>query len=161
MRALTRWDPFRELTGLHRDMDELFKRTFGEWSGFGHRFGHLLPEGEEYPLMECYTKDDRFFVKAFIPNIEPKQMEISIVGNRLTLKGESKADKSIKEEDYVLREVRYGAFERNINLPEAVDPEKIHASYEDGMLTISVPVKEAVKTKKVPIEIGKKGAKAA
>lgn len=161
MKGLTRWDPFRELMGLHRDVDSLFRRTFGDVGGFGRGFGHLIPEREEYPMMDCYTKDDLFHVKAHLPGIDPKNVEISIVGDRLTLRGETKADKNVKEEDYWLREVRYGAFERTVTLPETVDPEKVHASYEEGMLTITAPLAEAVKAKKIPIQIGKKGAKAA
>lgn len=161
MKGLMRWDPFRDLTGIHRDMDSLFRRAFGDVGGFGRGFGHLIPEREAYPVMECYTKDDHFYVKAHLPGIDPKDVEISIVADRLTLKGETKADRKIKEEDYWLQEVRYGAFERTVTLPEAVDPEKIRAAYEEGMLTITAPVTEAVKVKKIPIQLGKKGAKAA
>ncbi|MDX1765132.1 MAG: Hsp20/alpha crystallin family protein [bacterium] len=161
MKGLTRWDPFRELTGLHRDMDSLFRSTFGDRGRFGRGLGHLIPEGEAYPMMECYTKDEHFYLKAHLPGIDPKDVEISIVGDRLTLKGETKADKNVKEEDYWLREVRYGTFERTVTLPEAVDPAKIHASYEEGMLTVTAPVTEAIKSKKIPIQIGKKGAQAA
>ena len=161
MKGLTRWDPFRDLTGIHSDMDSLFRRTFGSLGGFGRGFGHLIPERGAYPAMECYTKDDHFYVKAHLPGIDPKDVEITIAGDRLTLKGETKADKKVREEDYWVQEVQYGAFERTVTLPEAVDPEKIRAAYEEGMLTITVPVTEALKAKKIPIEIGKKGAKAA
>jgi len=157
MKGLTRWDPFRELSTLHRDVDELFRRTFGDFGGFGH----LLREGSHYPLLECYTQDDRFYVKAHIPGVDPKKVDISVMGNRLILKGESKENKNIKEEDYILREIRYGAFERSVTLPEGINVDELNASYEDGMLTISAPLKEERKAKKIPIEVGKKEIKAA
>lgn len=157
MKGLIRWDPFRELSTMHRDVDELFRRTFGDFGGFGH----LVKEGSHYPLLETYTQDDRFYVKAYIPGVNPKKIDISVMGNRLTLKGESKEDKNIKEEDYVLREIRYGAFERSVTLPEGVNTEDLHAGFEEGMLTISAPIKEEGKAKKIPIEVAKKEIKAA
>jgi HSP20 family protein len=157
MKGLTRWDPFRELSTLHSDVDELFRRTFGEIG----TFGRLWREGAQYPLLECFSKDNRYYVKAYIPGVNPKEVDISVVGNRLILKGESKEDRNINEEDYLLREIRYGAFERSVTLPEEVNADEVHATFEDGMLIISAPMKEAVKTKKINVEIGKKKVKAA
>jgi len=157
MKGLTRWDPFRELSTFHRDVDDLFRRTLGDFGGFGH----LMREGSDYPLLETYIKDDRFHVKAWIPGVDPKKIDISVMGNRLTLKGESKEDKNIKEEDYMVREIRYGAFKRSITLPEGVNTDELHAGFEEGTLTISAPMKEEGKAKKIPIEVAKKGIKAA
>jgi len=157
MKGLTRWDPFRELSTMHHDMDELFRRTFGDFGGFGH----LVKEGSRYPLVETYTKDDRFYLKAHVPGMDPEKIDVSIMGNRLTLKGESTENKDVDEKDYMLREIRYGSFERTITLPEGVDTDNIHAGFESGMLTISAPVKEEGKVKKIPVETGKKEVKAA
>ncbi len=157
MKGLTRWDPFRELSHLHRDVDELFRRSFGEMRGFGHWFRDV----GDYPELECYTKDDKFYVKAALPGIAPKEVEINITGNRLTLRGERKEDKNVEKEHYMVREMRYGAFERVLTIPEGVEADKVHASFEDGVLTITAPVKEGVKAKKIPIEVSKKGIKAA
>ncbi len=161
MVSLTRWNPFRELDTLHRDVDELFRRSLGEWAGFGRGFGHLWREMEDFPLIESYVKDDHFIVKAYIPGIDPKEIDVSVTGNSLTLKGERKQDKDIKEENYMLHEICYGSFERTIGLPEGVNVEKLHASFDEGMLTISAPVKEGVKTKKISVDVSKKRAKAA
>ena len=157
MKGLTRWDPFREFSTLHRGVDDLFRRTFGDIGGVDH----LMPEGTHYPLLECYTQDDRFYVKAYLPGVDPKKVDISVMGNRLTLKGECKEDKNIKEEDYMLREIRYGTFERSVTIPEGVNAEDLHAGFEEGMLVISAPVKEEGKAKKIPIEVARKGIKAA
>ncbi len=157
MRGLTRWDPFRDLSHLHRDVDELFKRSFGEMRGFGQWFRDI----GEYPELECYTKDDKFYVKAALPGIDPKAVEINISGNRLTLRGERKEDKNVEKDNYMLREMRHGSFERSLMIPEGVDGEKVHASFEDGILTITAPLKEGVQAKKIPIEVSKKGIKAA
>jgi HSP20 family protein len=157
MRGLTRWDPFRELSHLHRDVDELFKTSFGEMRGFGKWFRDI----GEYPELECYTKDDKFYVKAALPGVDPKAVEINISGNHLTLRGERKEDKSVEKENYMLREMRHGSFERSLMIPEGVDGEKVHAFFEDGILTITAPVKEGVQARKIPIEVSKKEIKAA
>ncbi|NOY53731.1 MAG: Hsp20/alpha crystallin family protein [Deltaproteobacteria bacterium] len=157
MKGLTRWDPFRELSTLHHDVDELFRRAFGDFGGFGR----LLKEGSRYPLLETYTQEDRFYLKAHVPGMDPEKIDVSIMGNQLILKGESREDKDVKEKDYMLREIRYGAFERSVPLPEGVDTDDLHAEFEEGMLVISAPVKEEGKAKKIPIEIPKKGIKAA
>ncbi len=157
MRALTRWDPFRELSHLHRDVDDLFKRSFGERWGLGQWFRDM----GEYPELECYTKNDKFYLKAALPGIDPKEVEINITGNRLTLSGERKEDKNVEKENYMLREMRYGSFERVLTIPEGVEADKVHAAFEDGILTLTAPVKEGVQPKKIPIEVSKKGIKAA
>ncbi len=157
MKGLTRWDPFRELSTMHRDMDEIFRHTFGDVGGFGH----LMKEGDRYPLLETYTKDDRFYIKAHVPGMDPEKIDVSILGNELTLKGESQEDKDVKEEDYMLREVRYGSFERRITLPRGINTDDLHATFENGMLIISAPIKEELKAKKIAVEVEKKGIKAA
>lgn len=151
MRSLTRWNPLRDLVSLHKDMDDLFKRSLGD-------FGGLMTEEAVYPAIECYMRDNTFTVKALVPGIDPKEVHVSVLGNRLTLKGETKKDKSIKEEDYVLREVRYGSFERTITIPEGVEIDKFHASFENGTLMITAPAKEAAKPKKIDVEVSEKKA---
>ncbi len=149
MFALKKRDPFSELSTLHREMDELFRRTFGS----------MLPgmfRGEWYPSIESYIKDRTLHVKADIPGVDPKDVDISIMGNELTIKGERKAErKEEKEGEYFFCETSYGSFERTVTLPEGVDTDKVHASYKNGVLEITMPVKAEMLPKKVSVEVEK------
>jgi HSP20 family protein len=154
MLSLTRWNPLRDLTSLHRDMDDLFRQSFRD-------FGRFMTEETGYPALECYVKDKVFTVKALIPGVDPNDIHISVMDNRLSIKGETKKDTNIKEEQYMLHEFRYGAFERTITIPEGVEIEKLHASFENGTLMITAPAKEAAKPKRIEIEVSSKKSKAA
>ena len=144
----TRWTPFRELSSLHRDIDELFQRAFG-------RHETLMPwlfrAGERFPAIDCTRKGNDVVVRAELPGIDPKQVEISITGNLLTIRGERKAEKETREEDYSMHEITRGAFERTLTLPEGVNTEKVKAGYRDGILEIKVPAKAVAKAKKIEI----------
>ncbi len=149
MKPLTKWGPFSELSTLRHDMDEFFNR-FLEFGG-GWMPG-LLKE-RMFPVLESFYKDGEFVVRAELPGIDPKDVDISIVGNQLTIKGERKIEKNVKEEDYMMMERSYGSFMRSITLPEGVDIAKVHAKYHDGVLDLTMPCAEAIAPKKITIEI--------
>lgn len=156
-----RWDPFRgigrELGTLHREMDDLFRRTFGMTTEPALERGAFIT-----PAVNTFVKGDTYFVEAEIPGVNKKDLDVTIEGNVLTLRGERKESKETKEEDYYIREAQYGSFIRRLTLPEEVNSEKIQASYENGILRISMPVTKKVTTgRKVliagPEEARKKG----
>lgn len=153
-----RWDPFRDLSSLHREIDELFRRTFGT-SGSAKEAGEK--GGVFSPLINTYTRDNVFHCEAELPGINKQDLDVNIDGNILTIRGERKMEKESKEEDFLVRESHYGTFVRRMTLPEGVNTEKIHASYEDGMLKITMPMEKKLTTgRKVMIsgpEEGKKG----
>ena len=93
------------------------------------------------------------FVKADLPGIEPHDVEITVEGNRLTIKGERKATQEQKHGDYFHREVRYSTFARTIALPAGVKAEEVQASYRNGVLEVSIPLPAAMAPKKVPVEV--------
>lgn len=144
-----RWDPFRninrELSSLHREMDDLFQRTFGttlEAKG-----------GVISPTVNTYVKGNTFCVEAEIPGVEKGDLDVSVDGNMLILQGERKEGKEVKEEDYILRESQFGSFVRRLTLPEGANPEQIHAFYENGILKISMPLEKKLSSgRKVQIE---------
>ncbi len=141
---LTRWDPFRDMLSMRRAMDRLFDRSLeSSWSD--------TPWDLALDVME--TKDD-FIVKASLPGINPDDLEITFTDNVLTIKGETKEDKEIKEEQYHLRERRQGTFSRSISLPNRVKSEAISASYDAGVLTLKLPKVEEVKPKRISINVG-------
>lgn len=155
MRAIRRWDPLSELSTLHKEMDEFFKKTFG-----GVALGHakLAP----YPAIECFTKEGNVVVKADLPGMDVKDIEISVTGNMLTVKGERKTEKTEKEGEHFYSETSYGAFERTITLPEGVNADKARASFKNGVLEVTLPVKAEALPRKVTVEVeGEKAGKKA
>lgn len=155
-----RWDPFkdlgRELTSLHREMDELFRRTFG-LTGEG---GGVQTAAFVSPVVNTYVRDQQFCIDSELPGVNKKDLDVSVEGNVLTLRGERQSSKEITEDAYMLRESRVGSFVRRLTLPEGVNTEKIHASYENGILHISMPMEKQIGGRKVLIEGAEEGKKA-
>ncbi|MBI5191782.1 MAG: Hsp20/alpha crystallin family protein [Nitrospirae bacterium] len=146
-----KWAPFRELDSLHRDLDSMFQRLVGKSEGWMPAF-RLGGEGYGLPHTEIVRKGDKLSMHIELPGIDPKDVEIEVHGNLLTIKGERKMDKETKEEDYVVREIGYGTFERSFTLPEGVDTDKIKAGYHNGILELTMPAGKAVKGRKIEIE---------
>jgi HSP20 family protein len=106
-----------------------------------------------------FEKEDKFVVKAELPGMKEEDINISVVGETLNIRGERKAEKEVKEDDYYYCERSYGNFSRSLALPSNVDTKKIEANYEDGVLEISLPKTSEVKPKKISVS-AKKRAKA-
>jgi HSP20 family protein len=106
-----------------------------------------------------FEKDNKLVVKAEIPGMKEEDIDVSVVGDTLTIKGERKAETEVKDEDYYRCERSYGSFFRSIPLPSAVDANKIEASYENGVLEVTLPKTAAAKRKKVKVAARKKAEK--
>jgi HSP20 family protein len=100
------------------------------------------------------VRDNTFYLKADLPGIEPQEVELTVEGNQLTLKGERKAEHEAKEGAYTYREVRYGSFVRTFRLPEGVKAEDVQASYRNGVLDVSIPLPAEQLPKKVLLARG-------
>jgi HSP20 family protein len=146
-RDLMEWRPFREVSRLRREMDRLWDDYFG--SG---RRGLQPLTGEFAPAVDVKETADQVVVKAEVPGMEAKDINISVSGEVLTIKGEKKSEREEKEESYRLLERSYGSFSRSLALPAAVDLDKIEAKYDNGVLTITCPKKEEVKPKAIEIK---------
>jgi HSP20 family protein len=143
---LMEWRPFREVSRLRREMDRLWDDYFGS----GRR--GLQPLQPEFaPAVDVTETAEAVVVKAEVPGMDAKDINISVTGEVLTIKGEKKSEREEKEENYHLVERSYGSFSRSLTLPAAVDLDKIEAKYDKGVLTVTCPKKEEVKPK--PIEI--------
>ena len=141
---MTPWRPFRELPVLRQEMDKLWNRFFGEKT-------FVEPFGEGWaPSLDVSETKDNIVVKADIPGMEGKDIDISVSGGVLTIKGEKKQE---KEENYHFTERSHGAFSRYIRLPQEVQADKIEASYKNGVLTITLPKSEEAKAKKVQVKV--------
>jgi HSP20 family protein len=142
---LMEWRPFREISRLRREMDRLWDDYFGP----GRRG---LQPMEFAPAVDIKETDAQIVVKAEVPGIEAKDINISLTGDVLTIKGEKKAEREEKEENYHLVERNYGSFSRSLTLPAAVDVDKIEAKYDKGVLTVTCPKKEEAKPKSIEIK---------
>jgi HSP20 family protein len=109
-------------------------------------------KGEWMPAVDVSETKDSLIVKAEIPGMESKDIDISLSGDLLTIKGEKKQKTEEKKENYHRIETHYGAFSRTIRVPVPVNSEKIKASYDNGVLKITLPKKEEVKAKQIEIK---------
>ncbi len=146
--SLMRWQPFEELMSLREAMDRLFEESI-VWPR-----SLLAPAAQSFAVDIYETKDD-VVVKASLPGVKPEDIEVSVVGDTLTIKGEVKEEKDIKEENYIRKERRYGSFCRSFTLPVSVNPDKATAEYENGVLTLTLPKAEEVKPKTIAIKAKK------
>jgi HSP20 family protein len=136
---------------MHREMNHMFSRFFGEGEQVGNQW---LSPGESFvPRIESAVRENTLYVKADLPGIDPKDVELTVEGNQLTLRGERKAEHEGKEDGYGYREVQYGSFVRSFTIPEGVKAEDIQATYHNGVLELSIPVPASMQPKKVNIAI--------
>jgi len=104
------------------------------------------------PTVDTYEEGDNIVIKAELPGVNKDDVSIDVKDNVLTLKGERKHEENVNEDNYYRRESAYGKFQRAFTLPDAVDPNKIEASYKDGVLKVTVPKAEETKAKKIEIK---------
>jgi len=143
MRGLVPWRPFQELERVMRSWESRFPRFPFEG----------LEEEEILPAVESYVKEGNLVVRADVPGLEPKDIEISVLHDVLTIKGERKAEKEVKEKDYLRREVSYGSFERRMTLPEGAAADKIQATFKNGVVEVSIPLPKGIEGKKIPLQV--------
>jgi len=147
MTNLVRWEPFRDLMSLRAAMDRLF-----EESVVRPRTGWLAPVGVEALAVDVYETDEDIVVKSAIPGIKPEDLNISVTGDTLTIRGESKAEEEVKEENYIRRECRYGSFCRSLTIPTTIVADETKAEFENGVLTLTLPKAEEVKPKAIKVK---------
>lgn len=147
MTNLVRWDPFHDLVSLREAMDRLFEESFvrpqGRW---------LAPVGVETLAVDMYETDDAIVVRAVVPGVKPEDLDVSVTGDTLTIKGETRAEEEVKEENYIRRERRYGSFCRSLLVPIPVVADKAEAEFENGVLTLTLPKAEEVKPKAIKVK---------
>ncbi len=151
----------RARRGESRARDELSSllENIGRWpllSGLARELPFV--EGEWIPPVDVYEKPDKYIVKAEMPGVREKDLDISVSEDVLTLKGERRYESDEEEKDLYRRERAYGDFKRNVNLPSDVDEDKVEATLKDGVLEIVLPKTEETRARKVPVSArGKSG----
>lgn len=144
---ITRWDPYRELLGMRRAMDRLMESSLGD--------GETDTTSQWGVALDVVEDDDSYKVKASLPGISPDDLEITFNKGMLTIRGEVKDEAETVNGQYHLRERRYGTFARTISLPSTIKAEDIHADYQDGILTLTLPKAEEIKPKRIQVQTRK------
>lgn len=144
--ALTRWDPSGEFAAMRNLMDRFFDQPLGR---LPFRGGEDLATANLN--LDVVETPDTFVIKAAVPGVDPKDVEISVEEDVLTIKGEFSKQEETKEENYIRREIRTGSFQRQLRLPPTVEPENAEATFEHGLLTLSIPKKAEARARSIKI----------
>lgn len=138
------WSPLHEVDRFKQDFDDLFDRFLGD---------RRRDRGNTGPLIESFVEGDNLVVRADLPGINPKDVEVTASGDQLTIRGKREREQEKKGRDFIHREVLYGSFERTVRLPAGIKAEEVKASYRNGVLEVTAPMHEPAATRKVPIEL--------
>jgi HSP20 family protein len=146
--TLTRWDPFREMATFRNAMDRFF--------GDELRMPALRHSGEELDPnatlgIDVVENNDALVVKAAVPGVDPADVDINVENDVLTIKGEYRHKDEQEGEQYHRRELRFGSFHRSLRLPPTVEAEKANATFEHGVLTLTLPKKAEARAKSIKI----------
>jgi HSP20 family protein len=153
--AIVKWEPFRDLMGLQDRMNRLFEDSLRGWGRGGAADEDWALGGTWAPLVDIYEQDGNLVLKAEVPGVDPKDVDIRLENNVLTLRGDRKIDSEVKRESYHRVERAYGSFTRSFTLPSVVNQERIQAEYRDGVLKVTLPKREEAKPKQINITVGK------
>ena len=130
--SVIRWDPFRNLSTLQDQMNRLFESNFR-----GQSDESALTTWA--PSVDIYETENELVLKADLPEVPEKDIDIHVENNMLTIRGERKFEQKVKQDNYLRVERAYGAFSRSFSLPNTVDTEAIKAEYKNGVLTVFMP----------------------
>jgi HSP20 family protein len=148
--AIVRFEPFRDLMSLQERMSRLFGESYRPQTEEDWALG-----GSWAPAVDIYEQENNIVIKAEVPGVDPKDVDIRLENNVLTIKGERKFDNEVKKENYHRVERAYGVFTRSFTLPTVVDPNAIKAEYKDGVLRVTLPKREEAKPKQIQISVAK------
>ncbi len=146
MRTITRWEPFRGVTTLQDQINRLFNHAF-------ERTGEQSNLSAWAPAVDIYETEQELVVKADLPDVDPKDLDIRVENNLLTIRGERKFEKKVNEESYLRVERSYGSFARSFTLANTVHTDAIKAEYENGVLTLSIPKREEAKPRQIKVNV--------
>jgi HSP20 family protein len=150
MANITRFDPFGEMVSLRSAMDRLFEDSFV--SPLSWRT--LAGEGAVTPPIDVHETADEIVVSAALPGMKAEDVDITLTGRTLSLRGEFKADEKVERDQVIYRERRFGSFNRTVQLPVRVEGDRADASFDDGVLTLRIPKAEEVKPRQIRINAG-------
>lgn len=145
-----RWSPFHEIDQFKKDFDGVLDRFLG---GPG---GRRASDAHPLPLIESYIEDGMLTIRADLPGVDPKDIEVVAAGDQLTIRGKREGTTEERERDFLLRELYYGHFGRVVKLPGGANPDETTARHRNGVLELSLPLVNKVAVRKVPINLDPK-----
>ncbi len=146
--AIVRWEPFRDLLTTQDRFNRLFNETFSGVFG-----GDQLGAATWNPAVDIYETDHDLVLKAELPGVDPKDVEVRLEDGTLYLKGERKQESTVKEGNYHRVERSYGSFTRSFALPNSINTDDVKAEYKDGVLTLTMAKREEAKPKTIKINV--------
>ena len=146
MRTITRWEPFRGVNTLQDQFNRLFGDVFDRKAGESSLTAWA-------PAVDIYETEHELVVKADLPEVDPKDLDIRVENNILTIRGERKFEKKVNEDNYLRVERAYGSFARSFTLANTVNSDAIKADYQDGVLTLTIPKREEAKPKQIKVNV--------
>jgi HSP20 family protein len=147
MKTIDRWDPFRNLSTLQEQVNRLFETSYR-----GRGDNSALTTWA--PAVDIYETENELVLKADLPEVNERDLDIQIENNMLTIRGERKFDHEVKEDNYLRIERTYGAFSRSFSLPNTVNTEAIKAEYKNGVLRVELPKRAESKPRQVKVSVG-------
>ena len=145
MASIVRWEPFRDLAAFRDAMDRMVEEGMVRAPA---PFAGWAPGGL---AVDMYETDENVVVKTAIPGMNADEIEVSVTGDTLTIRAETKEEEEVKRENYLRRERRFGSCCRTVTLPGGLEAEKAEADYTDGVLTLTFPKAEEVKPKSIKV----------
>src|ERR1700732_4640045 len=147
MNTITRWEPPRGGTSLQDQVNRLFEDTLTRGRSGQAELATWAP------AVDIYETESELFVKADLPDLQEKDIDVRVVNNTLTIRGERKFEKDVNEDNYLRIERAYGSFTRSFTLPNTVNAEGIRADYRNGVLTVRMSKREESKPKQIKISV--------
>lgn len=144
--ALIRWDPFQDLWQVREEVNRLFDHTLSRYPALAGMRGWQ-------PAVDMYEDEKEVVVKAELPGVDPKDVDITVTQDSISLRGELKEEKERREDGYIRSERRFGQFFRTLTLPAEVKPEGAQASFKNGVLEVKIPKVEPGRNKGVKVKI--------
>jgi HSP20 family protein len=148
--AIEHWDPFHEAVSLRDAMNSLLEESFVR------PIGVLEGGGPASLPLDLSETDNEFVIKASLPGVKPEEVQVTVKGDTLTIRGETKAEEEKKGQHWYLRERRFGAFQRSVSLGSPVDADRATAHHEHGVLTLTLPKVEEARPKQIKVGSGAK-----
>ncbi len=145
MSSLMRWDPFNDGLSLRNAIDRLFEDSLVRPA-----WGFASPNAANLAI-DMYETKDAVVVKAALPGVKPDEVQVTMTGDTLTIRGETKEENEVKEADFIRKERRYGSFSRSITLPSGLKADKAEATFENGVLMLKIPKSEESKPKSIKV----------
>jgi HSP20 family protein len=150
--AIVRWEPFRDLLSLQDRMNRLFDESYRGTQRSGSDDEWALG-GSWAPAVDIFEQGNDIVLKAELPGVDPKDVDIRLENNVLSLRGQRKLENEVKRESYHRVERSYGTFSRSFTLPTVVDQGSIKAEFKDGLLRLTLPKREEAKPKQIQISV--------